>query len=427
MSRDYKWEGKKAFWRGVEVVFTAAEYAWGWFFPDPKIIKGPGAIKQLPAQIKADGKKKVLVVTDKVLMSLNLLDGLFEAMKKEGVDYVVYDEVQPNPSIENVEAALKLYKDNGCEAIVAVGGGSPMDCAKGVGARVARPTSTVKQLGAFVFMVAIPVTSLPKVTFNGYFPPKLYAVPTTAGTGSETTIAAVITDMQTHDKFPITDPLIRANVAVLDPELTTGLPKKVTSTTGLDALTHAVEGYTNIWYNDKKFNELGKDAVVRIFKWLEVAYNEPNNLKAREEMLQASYNAGMCFTRGGVGYVHGIGHRLGGLYGIPHGLAMSTILTHVFSDDFLFPYTYEKLAELADAVGITGASKREKAKKFIAEIRAMEDRMEIPYGFDCIRDEDIPLIAERCMKETNPTYPVPHIFTKEDLEVFIKDHLQIKN
>ncbi|MBQ1370216.1 MAG: iron-containing alcohol dehydrogenase, partial [Clostridia bacterium] len=262
MSRDYKWEATKAAWRGIECVFTAAEYAWGWFFPDPKIIKGPGAIKQLPAQIKADGKKKVLVVTDKVLMSLNLLDGLFEAMKKEGVDYVVYDEVQPNPSIENVEAALKLYKDNGCEALVAVGGGSPMDCAKGVGARVCRPTSTVKNLGAFVFQVALPVASLPHLTFNGYFPPKLYAVPTTAGTGSETTIAAVITDMQTHDKFPITDPLIRANVAVLDPELTTGLPKKVTSTTGLDALTHAVEGYTNIWYNDKKFNELGKDAVV---------------------------------------------------------------------------------------------------------------------------------------------------------------------
>ena len=426
MSKDYKWEAKKALWRGIEVGFTAAEYAWGWFFPDPKIIKGPGAIKQLPSQIKADGKKQVLVVTDKVLMSLNLLDGLFEAMKAEGIGYVVYDEVQPNPSIENVEAALKLYKENKCEALVAVGGGSPMDCAKGVGARVCRPTSSVKSLGAFVFMVAIPVTSLPKVTFNGYFPPKLYAVPTTAGTGSETTIAAVITDMQTHDKFPITDPLIRANVAVLDPELTTGLPKKVTSTTGLDALTHAVEGYTNIWYNDKKFNELGKDAVVRIFKWLEVAYNDPTNIEARQEMLQASYNAGMCFTRGGVGYVHGIGHRLGGLYGIPHGLAMSTILTHVFQDDFLFPYCYEKLAELADAVGITGSSKREKAKKFIAEIRAMEDRMEIPYGFAEIRDEDIPVIAERCIKETNPTYPVPHIFSQEELEVFIKDHLQIK-
>lgn len=426
MGKDYKWEGKKALWRGIEVGFTAAEYAWGWFFPDPKILDGPGAIKRLPAQIKADGKKKVLIVTDKGLMSLNLLAGLFDACSKEGVEYVVYDEVQPNPSIENVEAALKLYNDNHCEALVAVGGGSPMDCAKGVMARVCRPTSTVKELGATVFMVTAPISSLPHLTFNGYLPPKLYAVPTTAGTGSETTIAAVITDMQTHDKFPITDPLIRASVAVLDPELTVGLPKKITATTGLDALTHAVEGYTNIWYNDKKFNDLGKEAVKLIFQWLEVAYNDPTNLEARQKMLLASYDAGMCFTRGGVGYVHGIGHRLGGLYGIPHGLAMSTILPHVFQDDFLFPYTYEKLADLADAVGITGKSKRERAKKFIQAIRDMEDRMEIPYGFDCIRDEDIPLIAERCMHEVNPTYPVPHIFTQEDLEVFIKDHIQLK-
>ena len=168
MSRDYKWEAKKAMWRGVEVVFTGAEYLWGWFFPDPQIIDGAGAIKKLPAKIKADGKKKVLIVTDKGLMSLNLLDGLFEAMQKEGVEYVVYDEVQPNPSIENVEAALKLYKDNGCEALVAVGGGSPMDCAKGVMARVCRPTSTVKNLGAFVFQVALPVASLPHLTFDGY-------------------------------------------------------------------------------------------------------------------------------------------------------------------------------------------------------------------------------------------------------------------
>ncbi|MBQ8469525.1 MAG: iron-containing alcohol dehydrogenase, partial [Clostridia bacterium] len=202
MSRDYRWECQKAIWRGIEVVFTGAEYLWGWFFPDPKIIDGPGAIKKLPAKIKEDGKKKVLIVTDKGLMSLNLLDGLFEAMKAEGVAYEVYDDVQPNPSIENVENALKLYNSTGCEAIVAVGGGSPMDCAKGVMARVARPTSTVKNLGAFVFQVTAPISSLPHLTFNGYLPPKLYAVPTTAGTGSETTIAAVITDMETHDKFP---------------------------------------------------------------------------------------------------------------------------------------------------------------------------------------------------------------------------------
>ncbi len=417
---DYKWELKKVGWRSVEVVFAAAMYAWGWFFPDPKIIDGPGAVKKLPAEIKSRGDKKVLVVTDKGLMGLNLLEGLFEALKAEGVDYVVYDEVQPNPTVDNVEAARAMFVDNNCDAIVAVGGGSPMDCAKGAMARVARPARPVKKMGG-VFRVIIPSTKM-----NGLIPPTLYAVPTTAGTGSETTIAAVITDEETKDKFPLMDPFIRARYAVLDPELTTGLPRHITSTTGLDALTHAVEGYTNIWYNDKRFNNLGVEAVKLVFQYLETACNDPKNLEARGKMLLASYDAGMCFTRGGVGYVHGIGHRLGGLYHVPHGLAMSVILTHVFSDALLGPYVYDKLAELADAVGITGATAEEKGKAFIKAIRDMEDRLDIPTGFDCIKDEDIDLIAERCLAEIMPTYPVKKIFTKEEIATFIKNEIQIK-
>ena len=225
---------------------------------------GKGAIKEIASEIKARGFAKALVCSDPDLIKFGVTKKVTDVLDAAGIAYDIFSDIKPNPTIENVQNGVKAFKESGADCIVAVGGGSPMDCAKGVGARVARPTSTVKQLGAFVFMVAIPVTSLPKVTFNGYFPPKLYAVPTTAGTGSETTIAAVITDMQTHDKFPITDPLIRANVAVLDPELTTGLPKKVTSTTGLDALTHAVEGYTNIWYNDKKFNDKFKAIVEKV-------------------------------------------------------------------------------------------------------------------------------------------------------------------
>ena len=419
--KDYKWELKKVGWRGVEVVFAGAMYAWGWFFPDPIIVDGPGAIRKLPGILQAKGKKNVLIVTDKGLMGLHLLDGLFDSLKADNVHYVVYDEVQPNPTVENVEAALKLYNENNCDGIVAVGGGSPMDCAKGTMAKVARPDRPVKKMRG-VFKVILPSLGMKKL-----IPPTLYAVPTTAGTGSETTIAAVITDAQTHDKFPIMDPFIRARYAVLDPEMTVGLPKKVTSTTGLDALTHAVEGYTNIWYNDKRFNQLGVEAVQLVFKYLEQAYNHPDDLEARSKMLLASYDAGMCFTRGGVGYVHGIGHRLGGMYGVPHGLAMSVILTKVFSDDFLGPYVYDKLAELADAVGITGVNDEAKAKAFMAEIRAMEDRMDIPNGFDCIKDEDIPLIAERCIAEVLPTYPVKHIFTQKEIEDFIRKDIQIKD
>ncbi len=414
------WKLKILGWRAIEVIFTIAMYAWGWFFPDPTIVDGPGAIKKLPAIVKKKGKDNVLVVTDKGLMSLNLLDGLFKALDEAGVKYTLYDEVQPNPTVQNVEDGLNLYNTNGCKAVIAVGGGSPMDCAKGIIARVARPDRPVKKMKG-TFMVALPSKGM-----NGFLPPALYAVPTTAGTGSETTIAAVITDVETHNKFPIMDPFIRARYAILDPELCAGLPGKITSTTGMDAMTHAVEGYTNIWYNDKKFNDYGLKAIKLIFENLEKAYNNGGDLEARGNMLLASYYAGLCFTRGGVGYVHGIGHRLGGLYHVPHGLAMSVILPHVFGDDFLGPYVEDKLAEIADYVGITGANDREKAHNFIAEVKAMNARMDIPEGFDCIEDKDVPWIAKECLVEVMPTYPVKKVFTQAEVEKFIRDEIMIK-
>ena len=413
------WKIKKNTWRFIEVGFAGAMYVWGWVFPDPIIIKGAGAIKKLPIHIKKDGYKNVLIVTGPTVLKLGLLDNLFEELDKENIKYSIYKQETADPSVSDVEEAKAIYDLNNCEAIIALGGGSNIDCAKAVMGRVARPDRSVKNLKG-VFKV-----TLPSPKMNGFMPPTLYAIPTTAGTGSETTIAAVITDKESKDKFPIMDPFIRAKYAVLDPELTTGLPKKMTSTTGLDALTHAIEGYTNILYNDKKFDNLGKEAVKLIFENLEKAYNNPTDIEARENLLVASYNAGMCFTRGGVGYVHGIGHRLGGLYHIPHGLAMAIILPKVMSYQFLGRYVEPELARLADTVGITGANDHVKAKAFVAEIRAMEDRMGIPKGFTCIKEEDIPLIAERCMKEVNPTYPVKHIFTKEEIEKFIKEELII--
>lgn len=411
------WTLKKIGYRGVEVVFAGAMYLWGWFFPDPIIIDGPGSVKKLPAIIKDKGLDNVLVVTDEVLMKLGLLDSLLETLEENNVKYVIYDKVQPNPTIENVRAAQKLYGENNCQALIALGGGSPMDCAKGTAAVVARPSRPIEKMSG-TFKV-----TLPSLKMGSLLPPPLFAVPTTAGTGSETTIAAVITDSKTHDKFPIMDPFIRAKYAVLDPELTVGLPPHITSTTGIDALTHAIEGYTNILYNDKKFNDYGVKAVQIIFKYLERAYKDGSDIEARGQLLLASYYAGMCFTRGGVGYVHGIGHRLGGLYGVPHGLAMSVILPHVFSDELLGPYVTNKLADLADAVGITGSTDQEKADKFVAEIKAMNERMNIPTGFECIKEEDVPTIAKRCMAEVNPTYPVKKIFTQEEIEDFIRLNL----
>ncbi len=390
-----------AFCRVYQKTFKMVMPVFNW--DEPELLKGPGAIKDLPALVKSKGINNVLVVTDKGLMSLNLLDSLFENLEKQGIKYTVYDGVQPNPSIENIEEGRRIYLKNGCEGIIAFGGGSPMDCAKVVGARIANPNKSVSQMRGLLKVVK-------KI-------PPFFAVPTTAGTGSETTLAAVVSNMQTHEKYAINDPQLRPKYAVLDPELTTGLPKKITSTTGMDALTHAIEAYIG-QSGVKSTNDYAEKATKLIFDNIEKAYEDGKNIEARENMLVASFYAGMAFTRAYVGYVHAIAHNLGGLYGTPHGLANAVILPHVL--EYYGEAAYEKLAKLADIVGIDGNSDKEKAEKFIEEIKEMNEEMDIPEHFDFIKDEDIPTIVERALKEGNPLYPVPKIMDKEDCTKVVK-------
>jgi len=384
----------------------------GTFFLDwrkPDLIKGAGAVTQLPAAIRERGLKTVLVVTDKGLMSLNLLAGLFEALEKTGIKYVVFDGVQPNPTIDNIEDAVEIYKENGCEGIVAFGGGSPMDCAKACGARIARPDKSVPQMRGVL-----------KV--NRKLPP-LFAVPTTAGTGSETTIAAVVSNPITHEKNAINDNKLIPRVAVLDPELTVGLPKHITSTTGMDALTHAVEAYIGK-SNTPATKRYAEKATKMIFDNLYTAYENGKDLDARMNMLEASFFAGVAFTRAYVGYVHAIAHNLGGHYGIPHGLANAVILPYVL--DYYGPAAYKKLAKLADIAGLEtmGMNTEQKAKLFIAKVREMNEKMGIPSKFSQIKEEDIPVIVERALKEGNPLYPVPKIMDKKDCEAVIRQLME---
>lgn len=371
----------------------------------PKVVKGAGAVKELPKLVKAEGLDNVLVVTDKGLMGLHLLDGLFEGLENEGIKYSVYDEVQPNPTIYNVEDALKIYKENNCQGFIAFGGGSPMDCAKVTAARVVKPNKTPSQMrGLLKIMKKLP---------------PFFAVPTTAGTGSETTIAAVISNPDTHEKNAINDPSLRPKYAILDPELTLGLPPHITSTTGMDALTHAVEAYIG-GSNNKQTFEDARIATKLIFDNIEKVYENGKDVEAREAMLVGSFHAGLAFTRAYVGYVHAIAHNLGGMYGIPHGLANAVILPYVL--DYFGETAYKRLAELADVAGISGPAQgeREKAKRFIAKIRELNAKMNIPDGFEQIKDEDIPLIAKRALKEGNPLYPVPKIMDQADCEALIK-------
>lgn len=397
-------KAKELYCRAYQGVFKMAMPLLNW--DEPYLLKGPGAVKDLPALIKSKGIMNVLVVTDKGLMGLHLLDGMFEALETQGIKYSVYDGVQPNPTIDNIEEARRIYLRNNCKGIIAFGGGSPMDCAKAAGARVTNPNQQVVDMRG-------------QLKIRHALPP-FFAVPTTAGTGSETTLAAVVSNPKTHEKNAINDPKLRPKYAVLDPELTLGLPPHITSTTGMDALTHAVEAYIGR-SNTKTTEKYAEDATKLIFENLETAYKDGKNVAARENMLIASFYAGMAFTRAYVGYVHAIAHNLGGIYGTPHGLANAVILPYVL--EYFGESAYERLARLADVAGITNQSQsnEEKAKLFIAKIKEMNKNMNIPEHFDFIEDKDIPTLVERALKEGNPLYPVPKIMDENDCrEVILK-------
>lgn len=372
---------------------------------EPELLEGEGAVLKLPAFIKNKNINKVLVVTDKGLMNIHLLDPLFEELKKEDVEYVIFDGVQPNPTIPNIEDCRNVYLENNCQGIIAFGGGSPMDCAKAAAARVVKPKQSVRKMRGYL-----------KV--HKKLPP-FFAVPTTAGTGSETTLAAVVTDPTTHEKNAICDSCLRPKYAVLDPSLTIGLPPHITSTTGMDALTHAVEAYIGK-SNVKSTIKYAEEATVLIHKNLEKAYVNGKDIEARNNMLKASFLAGSAFTRAFVGYVHAIAHNLGGIYNTPHGLANAVILPYVL--EWYGPSAYKSLAKLADLINISNEnmSIEEKANAFILEIRRMNKAMNIPEKFDFIKEEDIPTLVKRALKEGNPGYPVPKIMKPSDCEQVIR-------
>ncbi|WP_436245423.1 iron-containing alcohol dehydrogenase [Paenibacillus sp. LjRoot56] len=366
----------------------------------PELFEGENSLSKLPEIIKSKDIDRVLIVTDKGIVSLGLMDGLLKGLGAEGIYFVVYDNTVPNPTIDNIEEALKMYKENNCKGIIAFGGGSPMDCAKGMGARIARPEKSILMMkGGLKVKKEIP---------------PLFAIPTTSGTGSETTLAAVISNNKTHEKYAINDTVLIPHFAVLDPLLTVKLPPHITSTTGMDAMTHAVEAYIGR-SNTEETERCSKEAVKLIFGNLYEAYSNGTNVIARRNMQKASYLAGIAFTRAYVGYVHAIAHTLGGFYSVPHGLANAIILPYVL--EYYGRSAHKPLAELADLVGIGKPSEtnEQKAWKFIDAIKKLNERMNIPQKVSGIVDSDIPLMVERALEEANPLYPVPKILFKEDM------------
>lgn len=391
----------KAYCRAFQAVMKVANYFMGYRMPE--YIEGPGSIRRLPEFMREKGAKKVLVVTDNNLMKLGLLDKMLDSLREAGFAFCIFSDIAVNPTSDDVEAGFKVYRENACQCIVAFGGGAPMDCAKAIAAKAVHPRKSVAQLqGILKVHARIPL---------------FFAIPTTSGTGSETTVAAVITDSATHHKASINDPSILPKYAILDPELKVGLPPFVTATTGMDALCHAVEAYTNHTYNTPLEDKLAKEAVQLIHDNLLKAYRDGSDLEARQNMQRAAFFAGRAFTRGCVGYVHATGHTLGGLYGVPHGLAMSIILPHVMRQ--FGPAVHARLAELADVCGIGGADAAEKAENFIRWIEELKKETEIPVGADMIQDKDVEQIITWALKEANPLYPVPVVWGREDFRRLI--------
>ena len=368
---------------------------------EPERIMGAGCLKDVAEKLQGLGLKRPLIVTDEYLDSIKIYAPLTEEMDKLGIPYSIYGKAVPNPTVHNIADAYKIFVDDGCDCLIAVGGGSSMDCAKGVGAQAANPKRTLAQMKGLL-----------KV---GKDIPTLFAVPTTAGTGSEVTVTAVITNPENRDKYLMNDLHLIPHYAVLDPTLTYKLPKHITSTTGLDTLTHAVEAYIGS-ANTKRTKENAIEAVKLVFENLYAAYEDGFNEDARQNMQIASYRAGLAFTRAYVGTVHALAHAIGGFYGVPHGLANSILLPVV-----LRAYgksAHKKLAELADLVGIKGATIAEKANAFIDAIEELNRKMEIPTKIEgkwAIKEEDLPALAKHAYNETNPLYPVPKIFSEKEL------------
>jgi alcohol dehydrogenase len=375
--------------------------------PQPTLLVGPGSSARLGQAVAGFGHEKILIVTDSVISKLGLLKPMTDALTAGGAQFVVFDEITPDAPIPLVEKGIAFYQEHGCDAIVAFGGGSSMDASKAIAVSISNP-KPLRQLAGYLKGLRSPV--------------KIYAVPTTAGTGSEVTVAAVISDPEKHTKLVIVDPRMVPKMAALDPSLMTGLPPHITAATGIDALTHAVEAFIGHWttpYSDG----MALSAVGLIFENLRTAYTNGKNLEAREKMALASTYAGFAFTRANVGYVHAIAHQFGGLYHTPHGLANAIMLPHVLK--YSSPAITERLALLAvrAKVGTDDEASSVLAQKFIDAVDQLNADLNIPTHLDALQESDIPALAKAACFEAHTGYPVPRYMSQAQCEDLIRQVL----
>lgn len=369
----------------------------------PTVVKGSGSILQIPYLLKKEKITNVEIITTHGFVSRGTLKPLMSKLEQEGIGYTVYSGVNPDPTISNIEEAAEVYHSGKCQAIVAVGGGSVIDCAKITGARIARPNKSVyKMAGVLKIMKKIPM---------------LLAVPTTAGTGSEVTAGAVITEETNHYKITLMDLCLVPRYAVLDPELTCTLSKEMTAISGIDALTHGIEAYVNR-FRSAIARESALKCVKLLYHNLRKAYKDGQDIEARENLLLGAYYGGLAINNAYIGYAHAIGHGIGGLYGVPHGKAVGVLLPYILRT--YGEIIYKELAELADAVGLEGSTQKDKALRFIDEIEKLTGDIGLPKKLLVVKKEDIQEIIRRAKKEAHPTYPVPIIWDDIDFKRVIE-------
>ncbi|WP_394152592.1 iron-containing alcohol dehydrogenase [Vibrio maritimus] len=351
--------------------------------PKPECIVGQGKVLDVAKYCQQYSVSKPLVVTDKVLLGLGLLDGMLASLENAGINASIFDEVKPDPDYATVRAGVKQYQANGCDGVIAFGGGSPIDCAKAIAGSV----KTKKDVAKLPGLLKIHRPIMP-----------LIAIPTTAGTGSEGTVAAVVSDVESKTKRAITDPFLVPKAAVLDPDIMLGLPPQITAETGVDALTHAIESYLSLYANAET-QTMSLNAIKAVFEYLPKAYLDGSDCEAREKMAMASFEAGLAFTRTYIGYVHAIAHQLGAFYHVPHGRANAMVLPHVLK--FIEQRDNARLTTLALTLGY------KHSETFIQEVEGLLDALDIPKYVAELQKEDIPALAKQAIKEAFGEYPVP--------------------
>lgn len=376
--------------------------------PQPTLLVGPGSSGRLGQAVAGFGHAKLMIVTDGIIVKLGLLADLTAALTAGGAQYAVWDEITPDAPIPLIERGIQFYREHGCDAIVAVGGGSSIDASKAIAVSIANPSKSLRQLAGYYKGLRTPVP--------------IYAVPTTAGTGSEVTVAAVIADPERESKLVIVDTRMVPKMAALDPNLMTGLPPAVTAATGIDALTHAVEAFVGQWATPQT-DGLALTAVGLIFENLRTAYTQGTDLQAREKMSLASTYAGMAFTRANVGYVHAIAHQFGGKYHTPHGLANAIVLPHVLK--YSAPAITGRLAQLAlrARLGEDGDDEDTLAQKFLDGVDQLNRDLNIPLHLQALKEADIPALAQAACHEAHTGYPVPRYMTQAQCEALIRELL----